>query len=165
MSSCLLIVDVQKGFINESTKHIPDCIGNLIKEHRYDHIVASKYVNNEDSPHYKLAHWDGLMDRESQALCEVVSQNAEMVFEKNINSCFTDEFEAFVVKEQVSIIHIVGIDTDCCVMKTAFDCFDKGMPFKVLIDYCASSGGTELHKAAEKIMMRSLGKCNIVRKI
>ena len=157
MKDCLVIIDVQKGFLNDENKCIIDKLENLINGTEFNYVVATKYVNTKDSPHYTLMGWDGMMDKESQELDPLVEDVADRVFEKSTNSCFTEEFKKFLADEGIEKLYFVGLDTDCCVMKSAFDAFDMKLSFKVLTSYCASSGGEDLHNAACKLMLRNLG--------
>ena len=72
--------------------------------------------------------------------------------------CLTEEFLEFIKNAGIEKLYLAGIDTDCCVMKTAYDCFDKEIPFEVLTDCCASTGGKSVHDAACMLMRRNQGK-------
>lgn len=161
MKECLVIIDVQKGFLTEDTAFVPEKIRDLINKRKFDKVVATRFINSKESPHYIFTQWDKMMDAESQSLDHFVAQLAEKVFDKNINTCFTDEFLKYVEKEHFDKLCFVGIDTDCCVMKSAFDSFDRKIPFEVLTEYCASTGGKAMHDAACQIMKRSLGETSI----
>ena len=42
--TCLIIVDMQLGFINEHTKHLPEKIADFINNHSsFDFIAATRY--------------------------------------------------------------------------------------------------------------------------
>ena len=56
MNNSLLIIDVQKGFINEHTEHLPKKIEKL--QERYDNIYAVQFVNLNNSLFRSLLHWD-----------------------------------------------------------------------------------------------------------
>ncbi len=157
MSECLVIIDVQKGFLTEDTKMIPGKIKELIADKKFDHIVATKFINSKMSPHYIFTHWNGMMDPDSQKLDPYVEEKADRVFDKYVNSCFSEEFLNFICDEKISKLYFVGIDTDCCVLKSAFDCFDRKIPFEVITDCCASTGGSSIHKSACNIMLRNFG--------
>ena len=51
----------------------------------------------------------------------------------------------------------VGIDTDCCVLQSVADCFERNIPFEVLLYYCASNGGADSEEAALRVMRRTIG--------
>ena len=98
-----------------------------------------------------------MMDRASQELDPNIKDISKIIFDKSINTVFTEDFVKFIEDKKIEKLIFVGIDTDCCVMKSAFDCFDKKIPFEVIKECCASSGGDNYHKAACMIMERSLG--------
>lgn len=161
MRECLVIIDVQKGFITEETRHILDKIKALIESRNFASVVATRFINTPDSPHYIFTNWDKMMDGESQKLDPFVERVSERVFDKNINTCFTEEFINYIESEDIQKLIFLGIDTDCCVLKTAFDSFDRKIRFEVLTEYCASTGGEEFHRAACLIMKRSLGDTSV----
>lgn len=157
MKECLVIVDVQKGFLNNSTMFIPQKIKELCDKRKFDIIVSTKFINNELTPHYQYTNWKGMLDKGSQELDPYIKKISERIFDKSVNTVFTEEFIKFIEDNKIEKMIFVGIDTDCCVMKSAFDCFDKKIPFEVITECCASSGGDKYHKASCMIMKRSLG--------
>ena len=58
----------------------------------------------------------------------------------------------------ITEIHICGIDTEGCVLKTAVDLFDAGVRPVVLVVACASTGGDELHRIGLRTMRRLIGE-------
>lgn len=160
--SCLLIIDVQEGFINEYTEHIPKKIERYVKSHSFDYVVATKYINRLDTPCYLWLGWEEMMESSMQNLVPIIDGLAERTFLKTTYSCFTEEFEKFLMDEEIAYLYLVGIDTDCCVLKTAFDCFDREIPFCVVLPCCASSGGDEFHQMTKQLLLRSCGKKQVV---
>ena len=158
MSDCLVIIDVQKGFLTENTCCVPDRIKDLVGKKSFSHVVATRFINSVNSPHYRITNWKGLMDNKSQEFDDYIAQIAEKIFDKSINSCFSSEFLDYLKQENIDKLYFVGIDTDCCVLKSAFDCFDKGIPFEVLTECCLSTAGIEIHNAACKILLRNFGE-------
>lgn len=160
MNTCLIIIDVQRGFINENTKHIPNMVKMLLDKQSFDHVVCTKFINKEPSAFTNLMNWYDLMDKPSQKLDKFVESVSERVFKKNSYSCFTKEFEEYLIDNEIDKLYFLGIDTDACVLKSALDCFERNINFEVLTNYCASTGGEEIHEAAIKIMDRNIsGNC------
>ena len=106
-------------------------------------------------------NWYGLMDKPSQKVDEFVKSVSERVFKKaNRYSCFTEEFIKYITDNEIDKLYFVGLDTDACVLKSALDCFERNIPLEVLTNYCASTGGDEIHKAAIELMDRNIsGNC------
>jgi len=160
MASCLVLIDVQNGFVSERTAHIPGKIVQLLRSGcRFDHVVATQFVNtdSEESPYIRLMGWRGLLSEDSQRLHSLIAELPERVFRKQIYSCFTPEFEEYIRERNIDKLYFAGIDTDCCVLKSASDCFERNISFEVLVNYCASNGGETSHQAAITVMYRTIG--------
>lgn len=159
MINCLVIIDVQEGFMkNPETKKVPDNLELLLKKQYFDHIVCTKFINCPGSPYEKLMGWSGLRDIKSQKIAPYVEKISEKIFEKQVYTCFVPEFEEYLLKNKIEKLYFLGVDTDCCVLKSASDCFERNIPFEVLINYCASNGGDKSHNAAIRVMERTIGK-------
>ena len=49
MKSLLLVIDLQKSFINENTKYLIDRINNLVNSSMYDYVIFTKFINKINS--------------------------------------------------------------------------------------------------------------------
>ena len=157
MTNCLVLIDIQGGFFSPETKRVFDKVETLFKMKEFDHIVATRFVNNDDSSFVKIMGWDKCMSGESIQLYPAVEQKAEQVFEKSKYSCFTKEFKQYIKKNKITKIYFAGVDTDGCVLKSALDCFERGIQPEVLVNFCASTGKHGSHEAGIKVLARSLG--------
>ena len=45
MAEPLLVVDVQRGFLNEFTHHIPERVVRLIQSNKYDPVLFTQFIN------------------------------------------------------------------------------------------------------------------------
>lgn len=154
----LLIVDVQKGFINDDTRHIPALVERL--QYRYDYVFATRFRNTEDSPFRTLVEWDGMTAPEDIVLAFQLKEDA-VVLDKTVYTCVTEEFLSMLDAEGIEIVDICGIDTDICVTKCAVDLFENGFVPVVLKDFCATTGGRHLQVPALEILGRYIGKKQI----
>ena len=155
LDTALLIVDVQKGFINDSTKYVIRAVEEL--QTRYEHIFATRFINGLDSPHRSLLDWrrfgEGSRDTEL-AFC--ASPKAEVI-DKTTYTCVNPDFLDNLRNRSISEVHVCGIDTDVCVMKCAGDLFENGIRPVVLSKASASHAGDEHHQAALLILRRQIG--------
>ena len=126
---CILVIDVQNGFVSDETRYVVPRIINLLDYFKEDIVVATKFVNISGS---------GYTD---------------------IMNC--KELESIIQKNNIEKVYLVGIDTDCCVLKTAIDLFEHNIEPIVLADYCASNGGKESQNAAITVLNRNIGKKQI----
>ena len=60
-------------------------------------------------------------------------------------------------------VFIAGVDTDCCVLKTATDFFEHNIRPVVLTEYCYSNGGQQSHEAGILCMKRLIGEKQLIK--
>ena len=157
MKNCLVIIDVQRGFLSSRTRQVPPRIKALIEQCSFDHIVATRFRNSLNSPYVQLLGWTGLMQPREQALHDIVLDKAERIFTKKGYTCFSPAFNRFIREKKIGKLIICGIDTDCCVLKSAIDAFERGIECDVVCDCCASNGGIKSHNSALLVLKRSIG--------
>ena len=162
MTSCLLLIDIQKGFISEHTEHVIPRIEELLKNKRFEHIAATRFINSENSPYRRILGWDRLSDGPETDLHPVVCKAADAIFEKDVYTAVSSGLLKYFSDNSVNDLFIAGIDTDCCVLKTAADLFENNIRTKVLAHYSASNGGQESHDAAICVLQRLIGKDNVI---
>ena len=157
---CLLIVDVQKGFINEHTKHLPGKINNLYKS--YDKVFATKFYNKLDSFYDTLINWGRVRKATEEFELAFIPEERTEILEKSVYSCvnpfFLEKLNALGIKK----VDICGIDTDICVTKCAVDLFENGIVPVVLEEYCASTAGPNAHKCGIATIKRFIGAKQVI---
>lgn len=155
----LLVVDVQTGFINDFTHHIPQRIVRLIEKNIYSPILFTRFVNLPDSPYTRLLKWNGCDQEPDTNLAADLSPyiQAECVFSKPGLCGLPEELVNYLCDHQIQQIAVAGIDTDMCVLKIAMDLFDEGIEPIVLTDCCASTAGLQAHLAGLAVLSRNIG--------
>ena len=71
----LLIVDMQKGFINKNNEFLVKNVQNLINSGDFDEIIATKFINYENSPYEKFLNWTDMQGGKIQTLlylCQIL---------------------------------------------------------------------------------------------
>lgn len=159
MKSLLLVIDVQKDFITEETKHIPEKISKLINENVYDDVVLTRYINSPTNICYVKLGFEGCLSEEGKQLA-LDSKNYSVI-DKPMYTSLTKELEDYIKNNDINKIYLCGIDTECCVLKTALDLFENGYDVYVLKDYCAAVAGKEAHDNAIELLKRNIGENNI----
>ena len=159
---CLLIIDVQNGFVSERTKHVLPAIYKKIDEFKDELIISTKFINEPNSPYQSILNWYRLADTPETDLISKIEEESNYIFEKNINSSWCKQLETVLKDNNITEVYLAGIDTDCCVLKTATDLFENGIRPMVLTKCCASNGGEESHKAALKVMERTIGRNQLI---
>ena len=56
----IIIVDMQKSFINKNNCHIVEKIDNYLQTNKFDNIIFTKCTNSQNSPFRNILNWDGL---------------------------------------------------------------------------------------------------------
>jgi nicotinamidase-related amidase len=159
MSEPLLIVDVQVGFINPFTHHIPQRVAHLIDRDRYSPLLFTRFVNAPGGPYERFLDWHSC---NSEPETEIVPElkpfvQTDFVFSKSGLCGMPDELTDYLRQQPIEQLFIVGIDTDMCVLKIAMDLFDMGIEPIVFTDCCASTAGLQAHLAGLAVLSRNIG--------
>ena len=160
MASCLIVVDLQKGFINGHTRHLPKLI-QAAKNH-YDHLIFTQFHNPPDSFFHTLIGWPK-MNRASKDFSLAFVPRADAIrIEKPTYSFVDATFLELLDKYKISLIDIAGVDTDVCVTKCAVDLIEAGRVPTVLTKLCASTAGPKSHRAAVTSLRRFIGTRQVI---
>jgi nicotinamidase-related amidase len=159
MSSPLIVVDVQNGFLNDFTQHIPERIAHLIERNDFDPVLFTLFVNTPDSPYHAFLDWHACEAPPDTDLAKPLVRFADQdrVFTKPGLAGMPDELAERLRQMNAREVTLVGIDTDMCVLKVAMDAFDMGLKPVVLADCCASTAGLQAHFAGLAILSRNIG--------
>lgn len=157
---CLLIIDVQQGFINDWTAHIPARVEALQKD--FGQIVAARFYNPEGSPFRRLIGWQRFAPGSQDTAFAYRPRSDAMIIDKPTYTCVTPEFLEGLQRTGRTRVHLCGIATDNCVLKTAVDLFEAGITPIVLADACASHGGPDCHEAGLLLLRRFIGEPQVV---
>lgn len=66
MNNLLLVIDLQENFINNNTKNVQNSIKKLINSNIANHIVFTKFVNDDSSNFYKILNYKGCMNEKDR---------------------------------------------------------------------------------------------------
>lgn len=159
MSKPLLIVDVQCGFINSFTHHLPQRIARLVKRGEYDPLLFTRFINLPDGPYQQFLDWHNCCSEQETTIVPELEPfvRTDLVFSKPGLCGMPDELKSYLTEQAIKQIFLVGIDTDMCVLKIALDIFDLGIEPIVLTDCCASTAGLQAHLAGLVVLSRNIG--------
>ena len=160
MKKALLIVDVQNGFVNNKTKHIPDLVEKL--QYDYELVIASRFINLPDSPYRRLIKWNHLSPETDEIKLAFKPKEGTIIIDKYIYTCIDESFLQLLKENDINAVDICGIDTDICVTKCAVDLFERDITPFVLKDYCATHADADIQEAALIILARYIGKSQII---
>jgi len=159
MDGMLLVVDVQKCFLNQFTGHIAGRIARLIEGGQFDPVLFTRFVNAKEGPYHRFLDWHECEGPPGTDLApEFASWAApDRVFTKPGYTGLSAELTERLRADRPEHVVLVGIDTDMCVLKVAMDVFDLGIKPVVLIDCCASTAGLQAHLAGLAVLSRNIG--------
>jgi|SRR5579871_6246834 len=159
MPEPLLVVDVQRGFINDYTRHVPGRVRRLIEMGNYGPVLFTRFVNAPGSPYQQLLRWHAMSNPPETDLVDELTGLAtdDNVYCKQGFTGMPKELAQRLRDDKLTQVSIVGIDTDMCVLKVAMDVFDLGIEPVILVDCCASTSGLQSHLAGLAILSRNIG--------
>ena len=163
MTKALIVIDVQNGFITKSSSHIVARIKELLESKKFNTVVFTQFVNVPNSPFRKIKKWNKVGMSPETDIANVLKPFAKTVFKKNLYSSFTAEFEQFLKEKRITQLYLVGIDTECCVLKTAVDAFEKGYEPFLLENYCASHESRKFHSIGVALFGRLVSPRHIIK--
>ena len=156
----LIIIDAQNGFINDWTAHIPAAVTSLQAE--FDRITVTRFINPEGSLFRRLMGWQRFAPgSEDIELAFQLRDDAEIT-DKTSYSCVTLAFLAALQNCAIETVHLCGIATDNCVLKTAVDLFEAGIVPIVHARACASHGGANVHDCGIMLLKRFIGDAQVI---
>ncbi len=159
--TALVVIDVQNCFVNKHTKEIPDKIARYIKQQKFDYVLFTTFVLDKRSNFYKLLNWKAFYSSPDTSVHEKISRftNRQNTFPRSTYSVFKlKRFLSFLKRSKIKDIALCGMDSDGCVLASAFDAFDLGYNVRVLRTLVASSGGKKFDQAAKAVVKRNLEK-------
>src|SRR6266550_1532228 len=112
MTEPLLVVDVQHGFINDFTRHVPGRIKRLIEMGEYSPVLFTLFVNTPESPYQRLLDWHACAEPPDT---DLVAELIPLAGQGNIFTKFgltgvTDDLADRLRRDRFSQINVVGID-------------------------------------------------------
>lgn len=161
----LIIIDVQNGFVNDNSKcALPD-IKRLIDlwHAKAAPVIFTKFINPPGSFWRTLIGWNRLAEApETDIFPEIQPTKDDLVFEKHTYTSFTQEVLNLFQQKKWTAAVLCGIATDGCVLKTGVDAFEKQITPFIVGTACGSHAGPQLHEAGLLLLLRFVGKHQIL---
>lgn len=159
VKKALIIIDVQNYFVNELTKSIPEKIAKHMNKADYDFIVFTKFINKKGSNFFKLLNWTKMLSgNETEIHNSLIKfSDKKNIFTKTSYSIFKAKgLSEYFKKNKISSLYLCGIDTEACVLASAFEAFDLGFDVKIIKELCSSHSGNSLHNSAFRIIEKCI---------
>lgn len=157
----LIIVDVQKGFINDNNKQMLDNINILLKTSTFDKIIATRFVNSNDSQFVKFLNWNKMTSSPSIDFAFQIPRNIEVI-DKTSYALPENSLDNLNLSKEDEV-YICGTDYDACVLAIGFQLFDKKILPRFIYNCIGSASKHSIAKEDFKnIALRSFGKKSII---
>lgn len=159
MKTALIVIDVQNYFLKKTPKSLPSEIAKQAVNHSYDLVLFTVFKNKDNSNFTKSLSWDECKSGDDIKLASELQTLVTMgsIFTKSTYSAMkATDLNEYLQTNNIGRLDLCGMDTDGCVLATAFDAFDCGYEVNVLFDLSYSSAG--LDESAKKIILRNIQK-------
>jgi nicotinamidase-related amidase len=156
MATALLIIDVNKFFLNDAPEGFAEQVKTHIESSSYDTLAFTVFRNTPDSNFAKSLNWTKCTSKEEAALPQELKNFANNnVFERSTYSGFAGtKLQGYLAAKNIDELTLCGIDTDACVLATAFSAFDLG--YKVNVNFDLTFSTNDLEKQARQIIKSSI---------
>lgn len=154
----ILLVDIQEGYMNEDLRNLPKDIEKHVKNYDYDLVIATRFINKNDSLHQSDIHIKDMTVFSSKAkLVEPIDKIADFILMKSTYTSYTVDVAKLLEKKDVKQVYIAGLNTETSILATALDLFDKGIKPVVLSHLCNTTNGKRINEAALEILRIAVG--------
>lgn len=154
----ILLVDIQEGYMNDELRSLPRDIEKHIKNYEYDLVIATRFINKNDSLHKADINIREMTVFSSKAkLVEPIEKISDFVLMKSTYTSLTEDVAKLLEKNEVKQVYLAGLNTETSILATAFDLFDKGIKPVVLSHLCNTTNGKKINDAALEILKIAVG--------
>lgn len=155
----LIFVDVQGSFLNKRNIYIVKNILKLLDSTKYDAYVEVSFYAPKGSLWEKQQKWicpAGEDTKVIEAISKTLKPYKPLKILKKTRSAFkgNKELATFLKNKRIREVHIVGLDTEDCVLATAFEAFDLGFLTYVLEECVQSFHSNDSHQMALKLLRK-----------
>lgn len=163
MKTALIIIDMQKGFINKNTEHLVTKIADFVKKRSFDLVIGTRYINNDYTACHIYEGWDDCWEgsKSAELIPEIESLCNEVV-DKHEYSCWGSPLKYLLKKYSIEKLVFCGVNTGCCVLASVFDAYDELWDVTVMGDLCGSTSGISSHKAGIQILRECITESRVV---
>ena len=163
----LIVIDVQPAFLDDENRYIVDNIVRLLDHQHYDLYIEAAFHAEKGSIWDLQQHWTcpkGPETETTPALRDRLVPREPLAVLKETRSVFKGNADLLKIFREKGIteVHLVGLETNDCVLATAYEAFDLGFVPYVIEDCCeTASTRKNLHELAltllrEQNMTKSL---------
>ncbi len=150
----LFLVDIQKGFIKSWDKSKIKNIQTLLNQEKYELYVEATFFTEKGSVRYNQRKWSFKWEPTIPEVLRMLAGKKVVSVKKSTSSIFKGDIKILPVlkKNNITEIHLIGLDTNDCVFASAQESMDLGFYTYVIEECVGSSGGKKVHESALQIL-------------
>lgn len=151
----LIVVDVQSSFVNSENKEVISSIAKVIEKGSYALIVESVFSTEGNLLWERQHRWTCKFTDTLPEIEKIIEESESRVHvRKNTKSAWKGDvdFEKLFKDKGIEEVHIVGFDTNDCVLATAYESFDLGFQTYVIEEATHSAEGSRMRTPAIEIL-------------
>lgn len=170
MKSIILMIDNQVGFnTTDKTKEIGKKISDLSQKNIFDYQIATMYKNDENlktNLFTRLQDWHFLKTEKEYKYVDNLKYDYSITkfIYSALNLEMMTQLKIANNNKIPQCVFLVGMDTECCVLKTGIDLFEHGIIPILLKQYTASNSGDEATERGFKQYERLISPKTIIDK-
>lgn len=157
MKNALVVIDVNNFFLKDAPSDFADRIARHIETINYNVVAFPVFKNTPDSNFAKSLNWTKCESEEDARLPDTLQKyaNHENTFKRATYSAFSNtNLHEFLQVNKIDELVLCGIDTDACVLATAFSAFDFG--YKVYVNFDLTFSTNDLEESAQAIIKEAI---------
>lgn len=163
MNTALVIIDMQKGFVNENTSGLSDKIVDFANSGKFNLVIGTRYVNNKNTACHIYERWDACWEgSEESELIGSINSVCDVVLSKSTFSCWNDAFKKVLRYFSIDRLVFCGVNTSCCVLASAFGAYDDVWDITVIEDLCGSTTGVDSHENGIRVLKECITKSRVM---
>jgi nicotinamidase-related amidase len=154
----LILIDLQPIFLNNKNSYVLKNMENLFKNEEYFMYIKATFSAPKGSIWDKQLGWIVEENKDTDVfparILELLKDKNCINVKKETKSIFkgTPDILPILKENGIEEINIIGVDTNDCILATAYESFDYGF-FTYIIEECVqSSEGEEIHEAGLKVL-------------
>ncbi len=154
----ILLVDIQEGYMNDELRALPKEVENHVKSQGYDLVIATRFINKNDSLHNRKYIKEMTVFSSKSKLVDPIDKISDFALMKSSYTSYTDDVAKLLEKKGVKEVHIAGLNTETSILATALDLFDQGIKPIILSHICNTVSGKHIHETTLEILKSAIGE-------
>lgn len=164
MATALVVVNMQEGYMNGRTQHLPQKIVDFMNSVEFDAVCGTLYTNVPWGAEYTLnGRRDCLTSSNDVKIIKEIADKVDEFYVSEAVSFLSEELRLALENIEADTIYIVGADIHKEILAGAIKAHEAEIDCYIVEDLCASRDDFVLHKEAVHILQTILPEGRIVK--